>query len=159
VFALAVALDKNRTMRFVDLTGNPIGQRSHHELMELPGRSGGRLKLMLGTPHIDRDDEEVCWFDPCSSRGGFLLDLSDPYQYAVATCMLRLAAEQQVILSNCAYVHNHTRQPLDLVAMHQVVPVHTIDSNPLLKENAVDMAMWYFDKYDRDGSGEDISLK
>ena len=100
-----------------------------------------------------QNDDTKCWFKPPECCGEHAFNLADPYQRAVTMTILRLAAEERLLVSNCSMVQNTVVQQIDLQVKHHTLPVHTADSNPLLKTEVADAALMYFDKYDTDGNG------
>ena len=87
-------------LKTLNLRHNPIGERGARAVMDL------QVKLGSSAAKIDIGDCAVklaaptCWFDPRSPGGYYDLNLSSPYNRAVAIELLRLSADHDAFNIN-----------------------------------------------------------
>lgn len=93
----------NIALRYICLDGNPIADQGARALMNVPAAVGSRIEISARGCNIEILDES-CWFDQSSPCGSFTLNLSLPFERAVAFKLLNIVANHtSLIISKCVY--------------------------------------------------------
>ena len=91
IFTISTGIIENKALRRVILDNNPIGEAGASALMQVPLTVGARCSLSAEKCNCGLVDPR-CWFSHSNPLGRHELDLSQPYQRAVAFALLELVA-------------------------------------------------------------------
>jgi hypothetical protein len=102
-FTISIGLEMNLALRRVCLDGNPIASQGAQALMNVPSVVGSRIDLSARGCNIDIIDDS-CWFDQSNPCGTYSLNLSKPFERAIAFKLLNIVANHtSYILSKITY--------------------------------------------------------
>jgi hypothetical protein len=102
-FAISIGLEMNLALRRVCLDGNPIAAQGAQALMNVPSVVGSRIDISARGCNIDIVDDS-CWFDESNPCGNYSLNLSHPFERAIAFKLLSIVANHtSYILSKVTY--------------------------------------------------------
>lgn len=102
-FTIAIGLEVNLALRQVSLDGNPIADQGAQALMNVPATVGSRVEISARGCNVDIVDES-CWFDQRNPCGNFTLNLSRPFERAVAFKILSIVANHSsYVITKCTY--------------------------------------------------------
>ena len=90
-FTISTGIIENKALTRVILDNNPIGEAGASALMQVPMTVGARCSLSANKCNAGLVDPK-CWFSHSNPLGHHTLDLSKPYERAVAFAMLELIA-------------------------------------------------------------------
>lgn len=172
---ICVGIEENFSLRSVNLDHNPIGESGAKALMQLPVTSGSRVKISAEHCNVsikDSVESHRTEFDICSPDGNYSLNLGDPYEYAIAAKLLRIAAcHPTFVFSHCSISCESTTKsssaprkiPIELVQSFSTEKAEYLDADQKLvianlrrveaAASDVEAAMRLFLEYDTDGSG------
>eukprot|EP01032_Pedospumella_encystans_P009853 gene9853-11567_t len=158
---------ENEALEHVVFDGNPIGEQGAKTLMLLPTMVGSRVRISAGGCNIGIRDVN-CTFDSAALVRKFELDMSNPYERAVALLVLYLVASHQTyVIGVSEYYDPETKATINLGLVEKVVVDYEnkrlqkeqheqIESLKIVQAAASDTesAMALFREIDADGSGQ-----
>ena len=163
-FTICIGAIENAALERLSLNGNPIGHQGARALMLVPVTAGDRVNITAYSSNILIRDSK-CWFDPNHACRDYSLDLSHPFERAVAFMLLRIVATHPTYVFNKITLSNKgTSYPLDLVQIlgkeqeehftpEKLKMISGLREIKAASENEV-KAQELFDQADADGSGE-----
>jgi hypothetical protein len=89
---LATGLSRNSTLQELGLQGNSLGRLGGRAFLRTALRSG-QLAIGLEKANMAVHDDSAAAFDPDNPQGKHVMDLSDMYERAVATELLRMVSD------------------------------------------------------------------
>lgn len=93
----------NLALRKVCLDGNPIADQGAQALMNVPASIGSRIDISASGCNVDIVDDS-CWFDQSNPCGNYRLNLSNPFERAIAFKILSIVANHSsYTLAKCIY--------------------------------------------------------
>ena len=102
-FTISIGLEMNLALRKVLLDGNPIANQGAQALMNVPAAIGSRVDISASGCNVDIIDDS-CWFDQSHPCGTYRLNLSNPFERAIAFKLLNIVANHSsYILAKCIY--------------------------------------------------------
>ena len=101
-FTISMGVIENKALRYVNLDNNPIGSAGAAALMLVPINVGSRCKISAEKCNTGLSDS-MCWFSHSNPLGRHRLDLSRPYERAVAFALIHLVA------NHATYIFVETR--------------------------------------------------
>ncbi len=94
---ICIGICQNQAIKRISLDENPIGEAGAKMIMQVPMLIGNRVELTARNCNtVMRDDR--CWFDLASPCRSYSLDMSLPFERAVAFSLL------QVVASHSSYI-------------------------------------------------------
>lgn len=100
--SLCIGIGQNLAMKEICLDENPVGLRGAAAIMNLPMIVGDRVRVSAASCNTQLKDSS-CFYDPSNIVGSYLLDLSQPFQRAVAFSILQtVAAHSTCIIQKIA---------------------------------------------------------
>jgi len=97
IFTISTGIIENKALTRVVLDNNPIGEAGASALMQVPMTVGARCSLSAEKCNVGLTDAK-CWFSHSNPLGRHELDLSQPYQRAVAFALLELIANHSTYI-------------------------------------------------------------
>ena len=97
IFTISTGIIENKALTRVVLDNNPIGEAGASALMQVPMTVGARCSLSAEKCNVGLSDAK-CWFSHSNPLGRHELDLSEPYQRAVAFALLELIANHSTYI-------------------------------------------------------------
>jgi Ran GTPase-activating protein (RanGAP) involved in mRNA processing and transport len=120
-FTISVGVIENMALTRLVLDSNPIGEAGAHALMAVPMTVGSRVKVSAHSCNIVFRDPK-CWFSHASPLGQHTLDLSLPYERAIAFAIMDLAANHSTyVIDSCEYENPSGGIARQAVELNQIV--------------------------------------
>jgi hypothetical protein len=168
-FTICIGAIENIALTELSMGGNPIGTPGANALMLVPLTVGDRIKISAVNCNILIRDS-TCWFNPQRPCSDYRLNLSHPFERAIAFKLLRLVASHPTyVFKYCNYVEEvdgrlGRNTPLNLVQIidPETERLMTEDRNKICENlrkvieaaSDHDKAVELFHETDEDGSGE-----
>jgi hypothetical protein len=163
-FTICAAVQENFSIRRVSMDGNPIGEGGAKALMILPTAVGTRVTVSANNCNTNIRDP-LFWFDQNAPCREYELNLTDPFERAVAFQLLNIvAAHQTLVVMRASYEPRPGKiEKLEFVQsiFHEKCN-YLDDEQAAVLENLIalrdaagntDEAIRLFQKYDEDQSG------
>lgn len=100
---ICIGVIENRNLRHLIIDENPIGEQGAKAIMLIPTLIGSRLKISCRKCNIAIKDPK-CFFDSDKVLSEYALDLSKPFERAVAiTLLYQVASHPTYRFSRCEY--------------------------------------------------------
>lgn len=159
-FVLATGIACCPTLECVNLSSNPIGEPGAKALVQLCGKEGDRVNVIIKDCGI-RYKDKSCWFDKEKVVGDFSLDLTVPYERAVSIELLSIIADSDDLkVKSCKYSWGGSNQELNLVVKSEIKKISgdnasTVSRAETIRSIASDIhfARKIFGQFDEDHSG------
>ena len=96
-FTLSIGTIENRVLTKLNLDGNPIGENGSRALVLVPMTVGDRCSVSARNCNVimrngQNNSDDGCNFDISNPTGTYVLQLTHPFQRAVAFALLRMVA-------------------------------------------------------------------
>jgi Ca2+-binding EF-hand superfamily protein/Ran GTPase-activating protein (RanGAP) involved in mRNA processing and transport len=100
---LCIGICQNFAIKELSLDENPIGEAGARAVMQVPVLIGNRVKLSaVNCNTVMRDDK--CWYDQGNPCRNYSLDLSKPFERAIAFSVLQVVASHSTnIIAKASY--------------------------------------------------------
>eukprot|EP00606_Chrysophyceae_sp_TOSAG23-5_P000693 GSChrysophyteH2.ASY1.ANO1.40.1 assembled CDS len=119
-FTISTGIIENKALTRVILSNNPIGEAGASALMQVPMTVGARCNLSAERCNCGLIDTK-CWFSHSNPLGKHELDLSKPYERAVAFALLELIANHATYIFVSAEYESENKQRTNLNLFQTVV--------------------------------------
>lgn len=96
-FTISTGIIENQALHRVIMDNNPIGEPGANAIMIVPIQVGARCKVSLDKCNVAMNDPK-CWFSHSNPLGFHHLDLSKPYERAVAFALCNLIANHSTYI-------------------------------------------------------------
>lgn len=101
--SVCVGIAENFNMKFVNLNENPIGEAGVKAIMQISVAVGSRMTISAANCNTITADDR-CWYDPTHPCRDYKLDLSKPFERAIAFHLLGfIAAHSTYVISRASY--------------------------------------------------------
>lgn len=170
-FVICTAVQENHGLRYLSLSGNPVGEAGAKALIMVPVTVGSRITLVASGCNFDIRNPDF-WFSEDNPSGFYRLDLTEPFQRSIAFKLLQLVANHPtLVISKAVYElpspSGKGKPALQNLELEQAMVKEKLEylddsqremlSNLFrLKEASKDpeRVKKLFQSYDKDGSGE-----
>jgi Ran GTPase-activating protein (RanGAP) involved in mRNA processing and transport len=119
-FTISTGIIENKSLTRVIISNNPIGEAGAQALMQVPMTVGARCNLTAERCNCGLQDSK-CWFSHSNPLGMHHLDLSKPYERAVAFALLELIANHATFIFVSAEYEAPNGQKTDLKLFQTVI--------------------------------------
>lgn len=143
IFAICVGARENKSLTYLNLDGNPIGEAGARILMTLPLTRGNTLRFSAKNCDVTMKHAK-CAYNSCSPSGNYRLDLSNPYQHAVFLDLLdNIAKNSSYHFGECRYFEKNddVSHYESLVFSHFSEPLHEKDISERAKNEVRDLVV------------------
>ncbi|RYG68846.1 hypothetical protein EON64_04230 [archaeon] len=105
-FTIFAGIKSCESLEEVDLSSNPIGEEGARGLLTLNITYGYRVRVEIKNCSV-RIRDSSCWFNPLSPKGEYTLDMSKPYERAIALELMRtVVRDPDLLISKFRYFAN-----------------------------------------------------
>jgi Ca2+-binding EF-hand superfamily protein len=169
IFAICVGARENKSLTYLNIDGNPIGEAGARILMTLPVTRGNSLKFSARDCDV-KIKHTKCAYNSNAPAGVYRLDLSDPYEQAVFLDLLdNIAKNSSYHFSNeCKYfekgddaksyeplVFSHFAEPLSMETITDRSKKELLNLNVnMVISNDVEACRKTFLDFDTENKGE-----
>ena len=169
-FTICTGVLENENLEHINLDGNAIGEQGARALMMIPTIVGARVKISAQKCNVSLRDS-ACYFDFDNLLNDYKLELSKPFERAIALLLLQLVVGHHTyIFENFEYEEvtdgkrSGRRDQIQLIPYRDTSKMQYFDDKQRKIEHGfksiidacsnIENAINFFNAVDLDGSGE-----